>query len=58
MGTVYAEMLSWKALTWYIVMKTAFMTKNMESESFGIFIIKFLHLRAIEENVYLKKYSP
>ena len=31
---------SWTALTLYTVMKTAFRTKNMERESFGIFIMK------------------
>ena len=58
MGTVFVEMSSWKALTGFTVMKTAFKTKNMNSEFFGIFIIKFVNLRVIEENVYLKKYSP
>ena len=58
MGTVFAEMSSWTALTCYKVMKSAFKTKNMQSESFVIFIMKILNLRVIEENVYLKKYSP
>ena len=42
MGTLFAEMSSWMALTWYTVMKTAFKTNYMESESVGIFIIKIL----------------
>ena len=42
MGTVFAEMSSWTALTWYKVTKTALKTKNMKSESFGIFIMKIL----------------
>ena len=41
MGTVFADMSSWTALTWYTVMTTASKTKNMKSESFGIFTIKF-----------------
>ena len=39
MGTVFAEMSSCKALTRYTVMKTVFKTKNMNSESFEIFIM-------------------
>ena len=46
METVCAEMSSWKSLTWYTVMKTAFKTKNMKNESFGIFIIKFLNFKS------------
>ena len=56
MGTVFAEMSSWIALTWYTVMKTAFNTKNMKSESYGIFIVKKI-LRMIKEYANLKKYS-
>ena len=37
MGIVF-EMSSWTALTWYIV--TAFKTKHMKRESFGIFTMK------------------
>ena len=40
MGTVFAEMSSWTALKWCIVIKTSFKTKNMKSESFGIFIME------------------
>ena len=40
METVFADMSSWEALTWYTVMKTAFKAKNMKSEYFGIFIMK------------------
>ena len=43
MGTVFAK-------------KTAFNTKNMKSESFGIFIVKKI-LRMIKEYANLKKYS-
>ena len=46
MGTVFAEMSSWAALTWYTVMKTGFKTKNMKSESFGIFIIKIVDFKS------------
>ena len=52
MGTVFTEMSSWKALTGFTVMKTAFKTRNMNSEFFGISIMKFVNLRVIEENVY------
>ena len=34
------EMSSWTALTWIIVMKTAFKTKKYASKSFGIFIME------------------
>ena len=53
-------MSSWTALTWYTAMKTAFKANVMKSEYYGIFIVKgfFLIFRVIEENVYLKKYSP
>ena len=50
MGTVFAEMSSWTALTWYKVIKTEFKAKNMNSESFRILNIKFF--RVIEEYVY------
>ena len=43
MGTVFAEMSSWTALAWYTVMKTAFKTKSMISESFEIFFMKILN---------------
>ena len=56
MRTVYAEMSSWTALTGFTVMKTAFKIKNVKSEIFFIFIMKFLNFK--KENVYLKKYSP
>ena len=36
MGIVFTEMSSLIALPWYTVMKTAFRTKNMKNESFGI----------------------
>ena len=39
MGTGFAQMSSWPALTWYTVIKTAFKTKNRKRESFCIFII-------------------
>ena len=57
MGIVFAEMSSRTALPWYKLMEKAFWTKNMKNESFGIFIIKILPLRVIEENSYLKKYG-
>ena len=57
MGTVIEEISSWTALTWYTVMKTEFKTKNIKSESFGIFIKKILNLKLIDEYAYLKKYS-
>ena len=43
MGTVFKEISSWTALTWYTVMKTEFKNKNMKSESFGILIKKILN---------------
>ena len=46
MGTVFEEMSSWTALIWYTVMKTAFRSKNMKSESFGIFIRKIINLKS------------
>ena len=46
MGTVFADMSSWAALTWYAVMKTAFKTTNMKTESFGIFIMKIFNLKS------------
>ena len=39
-----SEMSSRAALTGYTVFKTAFKTKNMKTETFGIFIIKILYL--------------
>ena len=42
MGTVFPEMSSWTGLAWSTVMKTAFKTKDMKSESVGIFIMKIL----------------
>ena len=38
-------------------MKTVFKTKNMKSESFGIFIMEIWILRVIGEYAYSKKYS-
>ena len=35
------EMSSWKAIKWYTVMKTAFKTKSMKSESFIMKILNF-----------------
>ena len=40
------EMLFCTALTWYIVMKTAFKNNNIKGESFGIFIMKILNLKS------------
>ena len=57
MGTIFAEMTSWTALTSYIVIKTAFKTKIIKSESVGNFVMNILNLRVIEEYAYLKKYS-
>ena len=52
MGIVYTEMPSYRALTGHIGIKTAFQTKIMKSEYFGIFIMKILILKIIEKNVY------
>ena len=41
MGTVFAEMTSWAALTWNLGMKNAFEAINMKSKYFGNFIFKF-----------------
>ena len=35
MGTVYADMSSWTALTGFTVMKTAFETQTMKANIFG-----------------------
>ena len=43
METVFVEMSSWTALTWNIVTKTAFKTKNVKSKYLGYFIIKILN---------------
>ena len=51
METVFAEMSSWTALTWYEVTKTAFKTKNIKRESFGIFIMKILNFEW--KNMYI-----
>ena len=37
-GIVFAKMSSWTDLTWYTGMKTAFKTKIMKNESFGILL--------------------
>ena len=52
MGIVFTEMSSCRALARHIGIKTAFLTKNMKSENFGIFLIKILTLIVIEENAY------
>ena len=57
MGIVFAKMSSWTALTGHTGMKIAFETRNMKSQYFGIFIMKNLEIRVIEENGYLKGYS-
>ena len=41
MGTVFTEMTSRTALTWYTVMKTAFKNKNIKR----IFIMKILNFK-------------
>ena len=46
MGTVFEEMSSWTAVIWYTVMKTGFRSKNMKSESFGIFIMTILNFKS------------
>ena len=46
MGTAFEEMLSWTALTWYTVLKTAFKTKIGKSESLGIFTIKIWNFKS------------
>ena len=51
MGTVFAEMSSWTALTSHIK------TKNIKKTNFGNFIMKILNiLRVIKEIAYQKKY--
>ena len=45
-STVSAEMSSWTALTWNIVIKTAFQTKNMKIKNIGNFIIKILNFES------------
>ena len=50
MGTVFAEMSSFTALTWHNGIKTAFKTKYMRSIYFRIFVMKILDLKS-EENV-------
>ena len=57
MGTVFAEMSSCAALTCHTEMKAVFKSKSMKSKYLGIFIMKILCFKVIEENVYLKKYS-
>ena len=42
MGTNFAEISSWTALTRHLGLKTAFYTKYMKSKHIRIFIIKFL----------------
>ena len=46
MGRGFAEMSSWTATSWYTVMKTALITKNMKSKSFVICIKKFLNFKS------------
>ena len=41
------DMSSWKAIKWYTVMKTAFRTKSMKSESFIMKILNFKSDRRI-----------
>ena len=57
MGTVFAEISSWTALKWYTVMKTEFKTKNMKTESFGIFITKILNFKSDWRICIFKEYS-
>ena len=45
MGTAFAKMSSWTALTRYTVMETVFSINNMKNESFGIFIMKILDFK-------------
>ena len=59
MGTFFAEMSSWTALTWFTVTKTTFKTKNMKSDSFGIFIIKFLDFKSnLRKCFFFKEIQP
>ena len=46
MGTVFVEISSWTALTWYTVMKTVFMTKNRKRGSLGIFIMNISYFKS------------
>ena len=52
MGKVFTEMSPWTAFTCYTVMKKAFKTKNIKSESFENFMMKILNFRSD-----LKKYE-
>ena len=55
MGIVFAEMSSWTALAWYIVMKTAFKTKSMKSESFCNIYYEDFKFQELLEKMHIKK---
>ena len=46
MGTDFAGMSSWTALTWKRGMKTVFKTKSMRSQYLGTVIIKILNFKS------------
>ena len=46
MGTVFVEMSSWAALSWYAVTKKEVKTKNIKIESSRIFITKILNFKS------------
>ena len=48
-------MSSWTALTWHKMIETAFKTKTVKCESFGIFIMKILDFKSDEEYVCIFK---
>ena len=45
--TVFKEMTSWTALTWYIGLKTAFYTKHIKRKYFRIFIMMIFNFHII-----------
>ena len=56
-GTIFEEMSSRTALTWYLGMKTGIVWNIWKVNIFGLLIWIFEILKVIEEKAFLKKYT-
>ena len=54
-GNSFAEMSSWTALTWQLVMNTAFYTKYIKIKNVCIFIMKISFKKMIYGSEYVYK---
>ena len=54
MGTVFAAMSTWTALTWHTVIKPEFKNKNVTSKTYGIFNMKIIYFKSTQKNMNIK----